>query len=205
MRPLSLALVLAAAAMAQEKRFFSHPPHLALKLECKDCHAAALASKDPTDNLLPAREMCAKCHKNALVSPPKATKLAHFSHAQHLQIGNVAPLIARAIDTGRYLLPATAALRKSLDTNNVCLACHRDVLGEAPAHDAMRRMADCLVCHNQIAPPDSCERCHGSGAALKPATHTASFLDTHSGGNAKLDKSTCAVCHGRNFTCLGCH
>jgi hypothetical protein len=67
------------------------------------------------------------------------------------------------------------------------------------------RMSDCLVCHNQIDAPFSCEFCHPKGAALKPANHTADFLDAHNRKNARLDKESCAVCHGRKFTCLGCH
>ena len=33
----------------------------------------------------------------------------------------------------------------------------------------------------------------------------AGFMDAHSSGKMKLDKTTCAVCHGRQFTCMGCH
>jgi len=66
-------------------------------------------------------------------------------------------------------------------------------------------MADCLVCHNDIDPPYSCEFCHAKEAALKPASHAPDFLDTHTTGKLNLDKTTCAVCHGRRFHCLGCH
>ncbi len=69
----------------------------------------------------------------------------------------------------------------------------------------MPQMADCLVCHNKIDNPFSCEFCHAKNANLKPANHSADFLDTHTAGKLKLDKTTCAVCHGRKFTCLGCH
>ena len=65
--------------------------------------------------------------------------------------------------------------------------------------------ADCLVCHNQVDPPDSCEFCHPRGAQLKPANHVPGFLDSHTNKNSGLDLQTCAVCHGRKFTCLGCH
>jgi hypothetical protein len=66
-------------------------------------------------------------------------------------------------------------------------------------------MADCLVCHSQIDPPFSCEFCHAPGDHLKPVSHTPDFIDTHTSGKLKLDKSSCAVCHGRTFTCQGCH
>ena len=66
-------------------------------------------------------------------------------------------------------------------------------------------MADCLVCHNKVDPPFSCGFCHVEGANLKPASHAANFLESHSRKDANLDLKTCAVCHGRKFTCLGCH
>jgi hypothetical protein len=70
---------------------------------------------------------------------------------------------------------------------------------------AFPRMADCLVCHNQIDPPFSCVKCHDEGANLKPASHTPDFLDRHTKKGTIQERETCAVCHGRQFTCLGCH
>jgi hypothetical protein len=67
------------------------------------------------------------------------------------------------------------------------------------------RMADCLVCHNRIEPPFSCEKCHDDVARLAPASHTPDWIDVHSSGQAKLDRQSCAVCHGRKFRCQGCH
>ncbi|MGH2374954.1 MAG: hypothetical protein ACRD96_25935, partial [Bryobacteraceae bacterium] len=66
-------------------------------------------------------------------------------------------------------------------------------------------MADCLVCHSKVDPPFSCEFCHDSKAALKPASHVPDFLDSHHAKNAAVDRTTCAVCHARKFTCQGCH
>lgn len=79
---------------------------------------------------------------------------------------------------------------------------------EKVQRSGLSKMADCLTCHPKVDPPFSCEFCHpNSEAALKPATHIKGFLDKHSAGLAKLNltKTECAVCHGRKFTCLGCH
>lgn len=162
-----MALAIPALAAAQGAAPFSHRTHLGLKLECGACHAAALTSTRLDDNLLPAREVCLKCHKTAIIPPAPATKLARFNHQLHI----------------------TAQI--------ACVTCHRD--------GARAQMAGCLVCHNQIDPPTSCEFCHPKDAALKPANHTPDFLDTHTSGNSGLDKTTCAVCHGRHFRCMGCH
>jgi hypothetical protein len=57
-----------------------------------------------------------------------------------------------------------------------------------------------------VEPPYSCEFCHPQDAQLKPADiHPLNILDTHTKKNAIVDKESCAVCHGRKFTCLGCH
>ena len=131
--------------------------------------------------------------------------LKEFSHKKHLQLGNVAPVIANAIDKGTYLGKA-GDIRSHLNGTNPCLACHRGMdESERVSSVNMPQMADCLVCHNKVDPPFSCEFCHPASAKLKPANHTADFLDTHTKKNAGLDFPSCAVCHGRKFTCLGCH
>jgi len=158
------------------------------------------------DNLLPKPEVCLKCHKTAQIGSSQPTRLARFNHRLHLQMGNVAPMIAAAIDKGAYLSSPPPDLRAQLNTQNACEACHRGLeTSDKPDHAALPQMADCLVCHNQIDPPYSCEFCHEKDSQLKPASHTPDFLDTHNSGKVKFDKTTCAVCHGRRFHCLGCH
>ena len=73
------------------------------------------------------------------------------------------------------------------------------------SRDTSDFVADCLVCHNKIDPPFSCEKCHNNVPALVPANHSPDFLDKHNRLKDALDKSDCASCHGRRFTCLGCH
>lgn len=185
---------------------FSHQIHLQLKLPCATCHPAA-SSTQVADNNLPKPDVCAGCHKDGArpVKAPRLTNLSRFSHKQHLQMGNLAPAIAKAIDAKEYLSDP-GDIRRHLDTKNACTACHRG-LEESSAVSAavFPQMADCLVCHNKIDPPFSCETCHERTAALKPATHTQDYLDRHTKTNVFKDKTTCAVCHGRRFTCLGCH
>jgi hypothetical protein len=136
----------------------------------------------------------------ALGQQTEKPKLKPFSHKTHLKLGNIAPVIAAAIDKGTYLSPP-GDLRSQLNSGNQCLACHHGVENNSP----FLAMADCLVCHNKVDPPISCGFCHVDGAKLKPVNHAADFLESHSRANAKLDMKTCAVCHGRKFTCLGCH
>jgi hypothetical protein len=136
-------------------------------------------------------------------TPPK---IKEFSHAKHLKLGNVAPVIASAIDKGAYLGRDGEKIRPLLNSSNPCVACHRGLENsDAVSRVNMPQMADCLVCHNTISPPDSCEFCHMKDAQLKPVNHVAGFLDSHTNKKSGLDLQTCAVCHARKFTCLGCH
>jgi hypothetical protein len=206
LRTLLLLIAITGVATAQGAQPFSHRIHLAAKLDCVACHAAALTSTRADDNLLPKPDVCLKCHKTAEIGAPPVTRLARFNHQLHAKLGNLAPLIAAAIDKKTYLSTPGPQVRAQLNTQNPCQACHRGLeVSDRPERSGLPQMADCLVCHNQIDPPYSCEFCHTKGAQLKPASHTSDFLDTHTSGKIQFDKTTCAVCHGRKFHCLGCH
>jgi hypothetical protein len=202
MRLVLLLSILGAVAVAAP---FSHQFHLQLKLECVSCHTAAATSTSPADNLLPAQKTCQPCHESRDIPGSPTTRVAHFSHQQHLKMGNLAPVIATAIDEKKYLQPA-GDIRRHLNAANQCQACHRGLEESTQVSTAnMPQMADCLVCHSQIDNPFSCEKCHTKDDNLKPASHVEGFMSAHSGGKLKLDKASCTVCHGTNFRCLGCH
>ena len=198
------AVLLACLAGAQP-RPFSHRLHLELKLACTQCHTGVEHSTRVDDDNLPAASACKPCHQDVPIPAAPKTLVAHFSHEKHLKLGNVAPIIARAIDRGQYLSRFNE-IRKHLNTTNPCLACHRGIeASEAVSHANMPQMADCLVCHNKIDLPFSCEYCHATNEKLRPADHPRDFLESHTRPDAKFDKASCAVCHGRTFRCMGCH
>jgi hypothetical protein len=198
---LILGTALSAGAAGQP---FSHQLHLKLVPDCVACHASASTSTRVADNNLPKPDACRKCHKNELqIKAPAPTNLSQFSHEQHARLGNIAPVIAAAVKSDNYLSPPGDIL-KHLGSGNACAACHRRLHeSTAVTRAAFPVMADCLVCHTRIDPPFSCESCHTKGINLRPADHVAGFTDQHS--NPKVSKTGCAVCHGRRFTCLGCH
>jgi hypothetical protein len=192
---------------------FSHRVHLNQKLTCTACHSSAPASTKASDNNLPKPEICATCHGvqgkarplEAPIKKPRTLMVTKFNHQLHLKLGNVAAVIARAIDSESYLSPP-GEIRKHLNTKNSCAACHRALEhSNEVSMAAFPQMADCLVCHNQIDPPFTCAKCHDEGAKLKPADHTTDYLDRHTKRGTIQNKESCAVCHGRRFTCLGCH
>lgn len=176
-----------------------------LKKQCVDCHASAATSTSPADNLLPNAAACRPCHESRTIRAPRSTSLTHFSHAQHVKLGNIATSIAKAIDSKTYLGDPDD-IRAHLNSTNVCLGCHRGIDTSDHVTEAnMPKMADCLVCHNQIDPPFSCAQCHDpKWTGLEPANHhDPDFHDKHS--TKAVAKQGCALCHGRSFTCMGCH
>jgi c(7)-type cytochrome triheme protein len=212
-----LVLLVVCLPVVAEELEFSHQVHLGkVGLSCNVCHSAVMASENASDHNLPKSELCLACHNGQTAPAIDATSLTarqpvergfSFSHKQHLAYENVAGRIAEAIDNGRYLGPVPD-IRAQLDSGQGCVGCHRG-LEEASEVDStlhLPLMADCLVCHDKIDNPFSCETCHAPGFELKPDSHTRDFVDEHSTGKmSPAQKITCQPCHGRTFTCMGCH
>src|SRR5215831_1759419 len=186
-----LVILLTVWGAAEGAAPFSHQLHLKLKLECMTCHTETGASTKPSDNLLPDKKVCLGCHQSVEIPDPPATRVAHFSHQQHLKMGNLGPVIAAAIDKKQYLQPP-GEIRRFLNGSNECAACHRGLEESQQASAAnMPKMADCIVCHNQIDNPFSCEKCHSKGDNLKPSSHVEGFMSAHNSGKMSLDKASC--------------
>ena len=204
-----ITLPLAVCVGAAQKRPFSHKYHLTQVNSCQACHKDAETSTKAEDNLLPFNDACATCHDEVSIKEqPRKTTVHRFNHSIHVTT-NPGPLIAAAIRNKTWLgMPADAA--RPVNTKNACVACHGDIeqseaITDANAKANYPRMADCLVCHNKIDPPSSCEKCHDPAQmTFRPANHTPEFSDVHA-EKGKVDKSTCHTCHGRKFTCKGCH
>ena len=188
---------------------FSHPVHLELGLACAHCHAGAETSRQAGDQIFPRPAACLSCHSDSGSTPLDAARLRwtapertyRFDHAFHVRLGDLAPVLAAAIDDGKYL--GSPEIRPLLERAEDCTACHRGLeTGEATP---LPVMSDCLVCHSEIDNPFSCGFCHLEGVNLRPADHTQEFADLHGTGKIQLDKASCLPCHGTNFECRGCH
>jgi hypothetical protein len=211
------AVLVAAAAEPEPPAPFSHRRHLALPgLQCSMCHTTVAASTASTDDNRPKPEVCAQCHQGTRGSTgrpfgdwarpkPAAVRPFRFDHQRHLALGDVGPVVAAAIDAKTYLGDG-GPVRGQLGTGEACLSCHRGMReADEVTGEHLPRMADCLVCHQPIAPPRSCRTCHTADAVLKPATHGPDFADVHANRARVPDKSGCKTCHGTGFTCMGCH
>jgi hypothetical protein len=204
---LAVPLLLTPALRAQYDAGFSHRKHLVLGVGCIDCHTKAKTSAQASDNLLPDVESCGQCHGPGTIKAPAKLTVTKFNHQLHTAIPGVGPVIAAAIQSGDYLSTPSEGLAEELRKADECTACHRGLhSSDKVSLAAFPAMADCLVCHSKIEPPFSCEKCHsGDAAALKPPSHTAEYLESHSQPGALSEERACAVCHDREFTCMGCH
>jgi len=145
-----------------------------MKLECVRCHPAIPASASPArrQSEIISEDACGDCHGKAILNltpvPSPRPALAHFSHKLHL----------------------------SFRPTGACTACHRGLLqSDAVSLSLLPKMSDCLVCHTEVKPPESCYRCHARDAELKPASHTPEFLAAH--GGEPGNEPECRACHPR--------
>jgi hypothetical protein len=204
---LRIAAPLLEPVAAAESRF-SHKAHLQMDVTCFTCHARAGTSAAASDDLMPSRDVCARCHaEDYEIREPRKLFLDHFHHQRHVDMAGIAKILLAGLQQGRYLSPPGPQLKQQLESaQNTCMACHRgmqEAVETGKQH--FPQMADCLVCHNQINVPSSCLKCHLDSPKLRPATHSADWIDRHSRVLTEESKQSCVICHGKGFTCGGCH
>jgi nitrate reductase cytochrome c-type subunit len=150
----ALAPVLAAAgALAAQPYDFGHRTHLTMRLECVRCHPAVPKSTQPpaAGEVTFSSDACLDCHGRAILDlkPAPQPPIAHFNHALHLAL-----------------------------KDETCTSCHHGLLESDKVTDAVfPRMAECLACHKQVNPPQSCYLCHAKDdprvQSQKPAPGTS--------------------------------
>lgn len=129
---------------------FSHKAHLALKLQCAQCHAMP----DPGDFArLPATSVCMTCHIAVKKDSPHIAKLAE-AHNEARKIA-WAPV---------YRIPDYVSFnhKKHVSVDGVsCETCH----GPVREREVMRREKDigmqaCMDCHRAKGARNDCTLCH---------------------------------------------
>lgn len=132
-----------------------------------------------------------------------------FSHQRHVAIPDLTARIVGALESEKYPEGDRTALRKQVNPEEPCTACHRGLeqtdLGRREHYPLM---SDCLVCHtskgNAMA---ECRNCHVSGFDLLPVDHKPpTFFDQHSAEGQKHNLDRCHQCHTPGFNpCSQCH
>lgn len=129
---------------------YSHKKHLALGLECRQCHV----NPDPGEMMtFPATAICMSCHQAIATDKPAIQKLASFAAA-----GTPVPWV-RVYDTPEYVFWNH---RAHLDAKVDCVECH----GKVADLDVMQQVTDvvtmlgCRRCHDARQAFTDCGDCH---------------------------------------------
>ena len=145
-----LALLLAQAAKPPEQPVpYSHRKHLALGLQCKNCHA----NPDPGEAMgIPAVSTCMGCHKSVKPDSPHIRKLARHAEAK------TEPDWARIYQIPSYVF---FSHRAHLESGAKCETCHGPVKDrEALFKETNISMGGCMECHRQNKASNACTYCH---------------------------------------------
>jgi hypothetical protein len=208
---------------------FNHKLHVKqLKQSCKVCHAAAFASNDAADRLLPKpATTCDGCHESDhadllhVKAGPSAIGQCAYCHlgARAGEGGKVAALV---LPTPNLHFPHKLHLVRNIQ----CAQCHGKIDElELATREQMPRMAGCLSCHAMSGPAQgeaksACSTCHLTQADgrlqiafstgdltpppwLHQAGHSADWIERHKTVAAD-DSAFCGSCHTDKY-CADCH
>lgn len=142
-------LLCASAFAADQPLLYSHKQHLALGLQCKDCHV----NPDPGEMMtFPATAKCMACHRTVKKESPSIAKLASYAERK-------APVPWMRI----YQIPSYVSFshRAHLETGASCAGCHgpvaeRDVI----VKEVDTSMGACMGCHKANTASLDCNYCH---------------------------------------------
>jgi hypothetical protein len=129
---------------------YSHKTHLAVGLECKDCHTNPEPGRLMT---FPATSKCMQCHVTIAKNKPSIQKLAELSKSQK-------PIPWVRVYT--VLQGIAWTHRTHLQAGMKCEICH----GPVAQMDAMSEvtsvttMYSCLNCHEMNHAKTACDTCH---------------------------------------------
>ncbi|MFN7923804.1 MAG: cytochrome c3 family protein [Bryobacteraceae bacterium] len=128
---------------------YSHKKHLAMGLQCKNCHT----NEDPGEMMgFPPVTTCMGCHKSVKTDSPHIKKLA--AHAEEKS----EPVWVRVYRIPSYVF---FSHRAHTEAGAKCEKCHgpvkdRDVL----AKEVDVSMGGCMSCHQQNKASNACNFCH---------------------------------------------
>jgi Cytochrome c7 and related cytochrome c/Class III cytochrome C family len=140
----------AAHAAPAQPISYSHKKHLALGLNCKDCHTNPDPGKLMT---FPDTGRCMQCHATIAKDKPAIQKLAEYAK------------LKKAIPWVRVytVLPGVAwTHRPHLEAGVNCETCHGQVreMDATAEVTSVTAMYVCLNCHQMNHAKSSCDTCH---------------------------------------------
>lgn len=141
----------AAAGPSVQPIAYSHRQHIALGLQCLDCHGGADTSAAA---MLPSVRKCMLCHAKLAAAKPEIKKLAAFAASK------------REVPWQRvYGFPPESLVRfqhaAHARARIACATCHGDMTQASTAEVLVKHnMGTCLTCHRQYKATEDCAACH---------------------------------------------
>jgi hypothetical protein len=139
------------AAASSQPIAYSHRQHIAMGLECLDCHSTADVAAAAT---IPSVRKCMLCHAKIGAAKPEVKKLAEFASSK------------REVPWQRVYGFDSSAMVKFQHAPHVrnkvaCATCHGDMTQATTAEPLVKHtMGTCLTCHRQNNAPEDCATCH---------------------------------------------
>jgi Cytochrome c7 and related cytochrome c/Class III cytochrome C family len=155
LRALVLATVLVAPLpqlhAADQPIAYSHKKHIALGLQCLDCHSMADIGPAAT---IPSVTKCMLCHAKIAADKPEIKKIAEFAAK-----GREIPWVRVYGFESQALVKFNHAphIRAKVE----CATCHGDMTQADTAQKLVNHnMGTCLTCHRQKGASQDCATCH---------------------------------------------
>ena len=141
----------AAAALAEQPILFPHNRHVALGLECLDCHSTADKRAAAS---IPSVRKCMLCHEKLATEKPGVQKVHEYATRKiEIPWERVYGFSPEALVKFRH----APHYRAKID----CTTCHGDVAKATVAQLAVKHnMGSCLTCHRQKGASQDCVTCH---------------------------------------------
>lgn len=145
------ALGACALGAADQPIAYSHKVHIALGLQCLDCHIDADTGAAAT---LPSVRKCMLCHAKIATDKPEIKKLAAYAAADQ-----EVPWVRV------YGFPKEALVKfqhgPHVRAHVACATCHGDMTQATTAQVLVHHnMGTCLTCHRLYKASEDCATCH---------------------------------------------
>ena len=151
-RRILFVFLLAGSGLAADQPIaYSHKQHLALGLDCLDCHSTA--DTGPAASIPSARK-CMLCHARIAADKPEIRKMAAYAQRN------------REIPWKRvYRFPSEALVKfqhaPHARARIACATCHGDMRQVDTAQATVKHdMGTCLNCHRRYNASEDCAACH---------------------------------------------
>jgi len=148
---ISLLVLVANASPSDQPIAYSHKQHIALGLQCLDCHSSADVAAAAT---IPSVRKCMLCHAKIAATKPEIQKLAAFAASKHeVPWQRVYGFPRESMVKFQH----QAHIRAKIE----CATCHGDMTQATTAERLVKHtMGTCVSCHRQYKASEDCATCH---------------------------------------------